>query len=407
MCVRRLPSLVAAICVAATGSVRGQELTERQLIERLDASPAAQAERLRIEETRAAGRLRTALPNSALTFTQERALGTRDDFLLLRQELPVLGQRRFWVSAADARTRMAEARAAAAIQRFRGEARTAFVQLLVAQQRQDALQRGLDILEGVVTMVRVREREGDSPRFDRLRAERELADVRADALSERIAAAAARGRLVPYFGGATTPSGPVARGDLAAPQLASLETLLGRALDAHPAYRASLTAIEAEMFEERAAARLRWPQSSVTGGLKNTAAAGASGRGYTFGVELRVPAFDNGRRAVTLASTARRRAELESQALRLRIDSDVRAAYQVVELHSTQAEAYEREVSGVGAELARVARVAYEEGELGVLELLDAHRTALAATLRAIEMRGQSRLAMIALDVLAGFEVVP
>ena len=58
-------------------------------------------------------------------------------------------------------------------------------------------------------------------------------------------------------------------------------------------------------------------------------------------------------------------------------------------------------------ELAQIAEVSYTEGEAGILELLDAHRTAARARIRAIDMRLAARLAQIALERVVGDPIWP
>ena len=50
----------------------------------------------------------------------------------------------------------------------------------------------------------------------------------------------------------------------------------------------------------------------------------------------------------------------------------------------------------------QIAVVAYREGEVGILELLDAARTASRARVRTIDMRLEARLAQIALERAVG-----
>ena len=58
-------------------------------------------------------------------------------------------------------------------------------------------------------------------------------------------------------------------------------------------------------------------------------------------------------------------------------------------------------------ELAAIATAAYEEGEFGILELLDAHRATLGARLRLLELSAAGRRAAIELDRAVGREVAP
>ena len=64
--------------------------------------------------------------------------------------------------------------------------------------------------------------------------------------------------------------------------------------------------------------------------------------------------------------------------------------------------AVSEEQQAAGDELAQIAEVAYREGEVGILELLDAVRTASRARTRSIDLRLEARLAQIALERAVG-----
>ena len=59
------------------------------------------------------------------------------------------------------------------------------------------------------------------------------------------------------------------------------------------------------------------------------------------------------------------------------------------------------------AELVAIATAAYEEGEYGILELLDAHRVTLGAELRWLDLAAAGRRAAIELDRAIGQETTP
>ena len=62
-----------------------------------------------------------------------------------------------------------------------------------------------------------------------------------------------------------------------------------------------------------------------------------------------------------------------------RIRSEIVGAVEVLSLRQA---AVSQEQEGAGEELAQIAEVAYREGEVGILELLDAVRTASRARIR-------------------------
>jgi outer membrane protein TolC len=64
-----------------------------------------------------------------------------------------------------------------------------------------------------------------------------------------------------------------------------------------------------------------------------------------------------------------------------------------------------RAAEDANAELEQIAQVSYDAGETGILQLLDAHRTSLAARLRQIELDLATRRAEIELEFASGWEV--
>jgi outer membrane protein TolC len=59
-----------------------------------------------------------------------------------------------------------------------------------------------------------------------------------------------------------------------------------------------------------------------------------------------------------------------------------------------------------GSELTRITQVAYEEGEIGILELLDSLRVSRAASLRLVELQASVKEAVIELERAVG-ETIP
>ena len=71
------------------------------------------------------------------------------------------------------------------------------------------------------------------------------------------------------------------------------------------------------------------------------------------------------------------------------------------------AERYRLESVEPAAELVAIADAAYQEGEYGILELLDAHRVTLGAETRLLELSAAARRAAIELDRVMGGEAGP
>ena len=68
---------------------------------------------------------------------------------------------------------------------------------------------------------------------------------------------------------------------------------------------------------------------------------------------------------------------------------------------------YQESAAAIAEPLALIGRVGYEEGELSILELLDAERQALDARLQVLELAAIARRAAIELDRVIGQEFRP
>lgn len=405
----RSPLLLAGLLGLLPPAAAGQPLTEGQALERMRAGhPYPRALREGVREVEAQARERSLLPNPAVGYTREDSGLGVDDFLLLSLELPLRGRARLLHEAAAQAAATAEARADAARLDFEARLRFAFTDLLLAQERAAALEAGVAELGRLVDVLRAREREGEGSRFDRLRAEREVADVETDLLAAGIERSAAQARLASFLGPETDPERLSAAGRLlAGAAVPDAPGLLARALARRSDHRALTLGETRWATERRAAGRLRLPAPAVTAGLKRSSASGARGSGYVIAATLAVPLFNRGRQQAARAEAARARTAAEREALRMRIGGEVRAAQARASRYRALAEGYRGAAVEPAAELVAIAAAAYEEGEYGILELLDAHRGVLSARLRLLELSAAARRAAVDLDRAMGREAAP
>lgn len=423
--------LAAGLCAALAPPGAAQSLSEAEAVARMRAEhPRAAALRFGVREFAADARGRTLLPNPAVAYTREEAGAAVDDFLLVSQELPLRGRRRLLGEAAGHAVSARAAEADARLLAVETELRLVFADLLLAQERVRSLAAGAGRLDELIAVLRTREEQGEGSRFDRLRAEREAAEVDADRALADIARRQAQARLAAFFAAGTDPDGLTASGRLddypppasappSTPASPSQTNDYSPPASASPPegrhdYRA--LGLEAERWgaEGRAARRLRLPSALVTGGLKRSAGLGSTGAGlgstgtgFVLGASLSVPLFDRGQAQAARASAARARIEAERQALAARIAADVRAASAAAVGGRELADRYRAESVSRADELVAIATAAYEEGEFGIIELLDAHRVSLRANLRSLDLSAAARRAGVELDRAAGRGMTP
>jgi outer membrane protein, heavy metal efflux system len=384
-------------------------LTEREAVARfLTRDPRIRALNARIDEIRATQAERTLWPNPSATFSRERVLGAHDTFLLARQELPISGRRGRLQTAGRLAVDAAQAEAQSERVQLRTDVRGAYAALLLSQQREEALEGSIAELQKLISVLRTREEGGEGSTYDRMRGQRALVDVQAERALAAADRAQAQGRLAGYLGPGTSPEALVAADSLiATPSQGPLPALIDQALANRGDYRASEISRARFEAERSAATRLQIPTPSLTGGLKRSDLGGTSSSGYQVSVDLAIPLFGRGQAATALATAQKARAQAEAESWRLQIEAEVRAAYDVAAIQLERAIRYQESAEAIAGPLATIGRVAYEEGELSILELLDAERQALDARLTVLELAAAARRAAIELDRVTGQEFRP
>jgi len=393
----------------SSASLMAQELTEQEALRRFAVeSPLVLSLKARVEEVRAGAQGRSLAPNPSVNYSREDAFGSKEDYLLIQQTLPLNGRLGFLRRAGTAAVNVQEQESAYHLLQMRSSFRLAFYELVLAQNRKQAIRQAIIELQEVVRILREREREGESALFDRLRAERELADIESEQVAAEASLAEARARLASALAPGTEPDLLNVKGSLQSETpLPGLPELVARALEVRADSKAKETQLEQFQFERRAAERQRIPDPLVGAGFKRVSVAGAADTGYQLSFTLPIPLFNRGQTEAAQARFAQERTQAERQSLRQRIATEVKAAYTSVQLRRRNASEYGRGLQEKGSELARIAQAAYQDGEQKILELLDAYRVKLQSQLRLLEFCGLAKQAEIELDRAVGEEVTP
>ena len=379
-----------------------QDRTEREVIDLIVRDgPQARAIRTESEVTRREQEARLAYPNPAVTYSRESAGFT--EFVQVEQSLPAFGARAALSRAGVAATAAAEADRDVRLWALRSAAAAAAARLVAEQARLELAQAQAREVERLVEILRIREREGEGSRFDRLRAEQELRDTRQLVTSASVSVVEARAALAGLL------PGEVALTRIAGllepqPSPVAADALIAKATLAHAELRAVWHLAERATLEADAARRARLPSPSLFGGLKRADDVSGRQTGGVFGLSVALPVFDAGGRESARWAVERARAEAERASIEGRIRSEIIGASEVLAMRQA---ALSQEPQGAADELVEIAEVAYREGEVGILELLDAVRTASRARIRNVDLRLQVRLAQIALERAVGETLWP
>jgi outer membrane protein, heavy metal efflux system len=386
-----------------------QGLTERELLDRfVRENPRARALQARVEEVRAEMKARVLPPNPVLSYNRESAAGTQEDYFLVEQALPITGRAGLLKQAGQSAIKAQQAQAVFGLNQFRSQLRDRFYELLLAQQRKETLQQGLQQLEEVLDILRKGEKEGEHSAFDRMRVERELADLRMELTSMDTIIAQAQAHISGFLATGENYTALVAKGQFEPGKpLPDLPALVAKALENRADRKAQEEQLQQFQLERRAAERLRIPEPTVNAGIKRVQSASYADTGHILGVSVSLPLFSRAKPEAAVAQAAYERTESERMALDRQIAEEVKAAYAAAQLRRRMVEEYTRDVSPRGAELAQISQIAYREGEQRILELLDAYRVTLNSSLRRLDLLAAAKQAEIELDRAIGEEIFP
>lgn len=405
---------IAVACGAVViGSAQDADSwSEAQVIERfLAMSPQAQELRTRVALAESEAKARIVYPNPSLSYSREGA--GYNEFVEASQTLPINRRIRYLKDAGEAAVGVADADRDAALWLLRSDLRVAFYRMLAAQERIQSIRDSTAEVERMIQILRKREQEGEGSRYDRLRAERELGELKTDEIAVRSAMAAARADISQFLPEGAHIGG--VRGSLnVTADPPSLADLSARALKSRAEFRSAQRLLTRYGNEEQAARRLRIPNPEVTVGLKRAdvvtgatpgSVSDVTRNGVFFSLNVPLPVFHTGRYEVAKYQAEQEQVKAQAAVLARRIQAEVQGAREVLAVRREALATYQGEMGTTASELTRITQIAYQEGEAGILELLDSLRLNRMASLRLLDLQLAVREAWIDLDRAVGEEL--
>jgi outer membrane protein TolC len=366
-----------------------------------DRSPVARRIEREVDVARAEVAATGLWRNPEFFVSREESAGEVERVAGLTLPIPLGGRPGIEKEAARIALRATQSEASLSRLELRARVREAFIDLLSSQERAAILEVGLEQLNALVSILRLREDRGEGAGFDRVRAEWERVAIVVRTTDAGAGLGRSRSMLASLV---SLPSeGLTAKGILEpAGPLAPLDSLVGMTTS-----RGDLLALDERVRRAeilgKSARRRRVPGLSLTAGAKNTEEGGVDDTGPALGLSLAIPLFDRGQGeyASAVAEANLLQALREERQQEVRADTEV--AYTVV----SAARRNEESFASIGdpSELVSIARAAYEGGAMIILELLDAYRTSLEMHLRMLDLRTSARQAEVELDRALGKEV--
>jgi cobalt-zinc-cadmium efflux system outer membrane protein len=381
-------------------------LTERQALERfLAGSPEVRLLELERQLAVASARTEGLYPDGEIGFSRESAGGLSDTYLTFAHPLPITGRRKLLRQAADLSATADSLRLELSRQTLRVDVRQAFWEVLLAQEQIRVTQEARRRLSTLVEALRLREKAGDISAYDRMRAERELSLLGTVEGDFRARLDRARASLAVFLEPEAAAAELTAAGELTLPRLPELDDLLGRIAN-RPDVQALLREVESLTAAEAAARRKAYPEPVAGGGWKSSSFEGGRDDGYIFSITVPIPLQDRGRPEAARAAAARQAAQSRSDVLQLRIRRHLAGAWQESRTRYQNADQFRQDALAQARDLVRIAQVAYESDEAGILEMLDAWRTEFESRLRALELTAEARRSALEIERWVGEEVI-
>ena len=379
--------LLAALSPWPTGMGAQETMTRVSLDEALRLFSENNLE-LRLARSRAAeaaglARQGRAFPNPIADFSHEPlsrgGQSYSETYLNLSQRFEVSGERGARGEAADWRLAAAEALVRADSARLAFTVKRAFVEAEMTEDHLAVTEQAVRVFREGERNAAIREAEGDISFYDlqRLRLERmryENLVAEAD-----LAARAARRRLalliLPEAAGSSgTVRQEIAPGERIAtlptePVLDAAFDAFERAVSRRPEVEAADAEVRATQASERVARAVRIPDITATAGYKRQSD-GFSGAFLALSVPL--PLFDRRSGEIEAAGARLRGAEERRGLTRRRMEADLRNTIEAYRSLRDRSAFLEGNSLAAGPNILDIAQVAYDAGEMTLVELLDA-----------------------------------
>ncbi|MBW2277135.1 MAG: TolC family protein, partial [Deltaproteobacteria bacterium] len=278
-----------------------------------------------------------------------------------------------------------------------------FYRALYRQLRVEAFSAWVASLERVVAEVGRRAAAGDVSEYDLLTLSRELAFARAELAEQQ--AFRDRDRIVLASWIDESPDTAARRelsGVLLPPDRPANDERLQVLIEECPDLATLDAGLDASRVRAGAARRAWVPRFTLSAGYKTALAEGTRAHGFVVGLSAPLPLLSQGQAERDAAEADHSALVAERTLAQARVSGKLRGTAAEAGRLFDAAHVLQRELAATAQRLPEIAEVAYRGGELGVLELVDAHRGHRESVLRSLELELAAREARVELDRLTG-----
>ncbi len=361
----------------------------------------------------AAGRERQAgaFLNPTLSYQREQTSGdgqaNSQNIASIDQPIELGGIRGARIDVARLRREVAEARVAAAEAQLDFDVTRAYALAVAADRRATLAQQAASAFARASSVSRTRLVEGDVSGYSHRRIQLEAARYAGLLAEASLTRRTARLTLASFLAASVDSlrGADLVLDDSVADLAVAIadDSLLSLAARHRAELRAATLEVAAAAAEGRLVARERIPVPTLSAGLKNEQVVGGGDfNGFVAGVSLPLPVWDRRRGAIDAADAEERRRLAEAETVRRRVArevADAAAAFRAVDEQLSLL----RPLLGSESQMAlRAAQVAYTEGEISLVEWLDAVRAYQEAEGTFATLRAESLIRRAALERAVG-----
>lgn len=361
----------------------------------------------------AAGRERQAgvFPNPTFSYQREQTSNegqtNSQHIAAIDQPIDLGGLRSARAAAARLRRQVAEARLDVAEAQLDFDVARAYARAVAADRRVMLAQQATNAFARARTVSATRLVEGDVSGYADRRVRLEAARYAGLFAEASLARRTARLTLTSLL---SSGGDSLAERELfleEAPEMAVSSLTLDSLRSLAVRHRAELRAVTLEAAaaaaETRLAARERLPIPVVSVGFKNEDVIGGGDfNGFVAGVSLPLPLWDRRRGAIEAAGAEARRWDAEVEVVRRRVAREVGEAAAELRVVDEQLALLAPQLGAESAAALRAAQAAYSEGEISLVEWLDAVRAYQEAESAFASLRAESLIRRAALERAVG-----
>lgn len=410
-----LPSVIPFVLLSAQVATPSRlTLREaRQTARR--ASPELAAAREAVAAAAARERQARAFPNPTLAYqreqTSEDGASNSQNIASIDQPLEIGGQRRARVAAARLRREAGVARLAAAEVQLDYDVTRAYALAIAADRRAALAETAAGAFDRARTVSETRLTAGDVSGYANRRIRLEAARYGALLAEAQLARRTARLALaaLTFPGADSFPSLTAILEDsiVAGPVTVTGDSLQSFALRNRAELRAAILDAEAAAADARLVSRERVPVPVLTAGVKNEEVVGGGElNGFVAGISLPLPLWDRRGAAVDAANADARRRVAEAEVVRRRVGREVAEALDGLRAIEEQLAVLAPQLGAESQRALRAAQVAYAEGEISLVEWLDAVRAYQEAESTFASLRAESLIRRAGLDRAVGIPIL-